>query len=151
MHAAHGLSSVPEQVENDLLQLNPVAGNQGELLLELCLQHDPASLQLTQRQGEHLPAGLIQVYRFGRWILLAEEPAQPGDHVGGSVSITNRPASRFPSPLDVGGIGGQHSEAGTGIGDDAGQRLTDLVRYRSGQRAQGRDPGHPGQLGADLA
>src|SRR3954468_11723690 len=50
VHVAHRVAGVPQQVENDLLKLDPVASEGREILSEFRLQSDAVSLKIAQRQ-----------------------------------------------------------------------------------------------------
>src|SRR5580704_13902240 len=71
--AAHRVQGVPEQVQDDLLKLDTIACDAWEVVGKLPSQNHPASLQLAQRQCNHLSCGLIQIHRFGRGVLLGKE------------------------------------------------------------------------------
>jgi hypothetical protein len=49
VYVNHRIQGVAEQVEDDLLELNPIAGNVREVLLELHLNHDAIALTLAPR------------------------------------------------------------------------------------------------------
>ena len=148
VHADHRVRGVAEQVQDDLLELDAIAGDDREIVGELRLKNDPVSLQLAQRQRNDLSRGLVQIQRLERELLLAEQRTQPRDHIRGAVAIANRPPRGFARAVDVRRIGIQHPKARTGVGDDARERLVDLMGDRGGQRAQGRDPRHMRELGA---
>ena len=95
--------------------------------------------------------GLVEVHRFGRGVLLAKERAQSRDHIRRTVAIANRAPRGFARAVDIWRIGGQHPQTGTGVGDDARQRLVDFVRDRRRQCSKARDPGHVCELRPDLA
>ena len=128
---------------------SPVIGR--EIVGELRLKNDPVSLKVAQRQRNDLSRGLVQIQRLERELLLAEQRTQPRDHLRGAVAIANRPPRRLTRTVDVRRIGIEHPQARTGVGDDARERLVDLMGDRGGQGAQGRDSRHMGELGAGLA
>ena len=70
------------------------------------------------------------------------------NHIRGAVAIANRAPRRFARTVDVGRSGIQHPKARTGVGDDARERLVDLMGDRRCQCAQGRHPRHMRELGA---
>jgi hypothetical protein len=146
LDGAHRLRGVQEQVQDDLLELHAVARDGRKFLREFRPQDHPAPLEFAAGQRDHLPRGLVQVHRLRRRGLLREERAQPGDHVGRAVAVADRAPRGLARAVDVRRIGGQHAQAGAGVGDDARQRLVDLVRDRGGQGPEGRDPGHVGEL-----
>jgi hypothetical protein len=50
VHVNHGVAGVAEQVQDDLLELDSIAGDGREILGELRLKSDAVSLKVTQRQ-----------------------------------------------------------------------------------------------------
>ena len=67
--AAHRVRGVAEQVQDDLLKLDAIAGDGREVVGEFRPQNHPVSLKFAQRQRNHLPRRLVQVHRFGRGVL----------------------------------------------------------------------------------
>ena len=125
---------------------SPVIGR--EIVGELRLKNDAVPLKVAQRQRDDLARGLVQIQRLERELPLAEQRTQPRDHIRGAVAIANGPPRGFARAVDVRRIGIQHPKARAGVGDDARERLVDLMSDRGGQRAQGRDPRHMRELGA---
>ncbi len=82
-------------------------------------------------------------------VLLAEERAQPRDDLGGPLAVADGPPRGFARAGDVGRIRGEHPQARARVGDDAGERLVDLVCDRRGQGSEGGDPGDVRQLGME--
>ena len=68
----HGVGGVSEQVQDDLLELDPIAGDGREIVGELRLKNDVVSLKVTQRQRDDLARDLVQIQRLERELLLAE-------------------------------------------------------------------------------
>ena len=62
--AAHRVRGVAEQVQDDLLKLDTIAGDRRQVVGELRPQHHAVSLKLTQRERNHLSRRLVQVHRF---------------------------------------------------------------------------------------
>ena len=72
MHADHRVGGVAEQVQDDLLELDTIAGDGREIVGELRLKNYAVSLKLTQRQRNDLSRRLVQIQRLERELLLAE-------------------------------------------------------------------------------
>src|SRR5580700_5200459 len=70
---AHGVRSIAKQVQNDLLELNAIAGDPWEAVGKFLEHDDTISLKFAQRQREHLSRSFIQVHRFDRGVLFAVE------------------------------------------------------------------------------
>src|SRR3954447_3918571 len=128
--AVHRLCRVPEKVQDDLLKLHTVARNGREVVGQLRPNIYLASLKLARRERYHLSRGLVQIQALQRQQLLAEESTQTCDHISSTVAVAKGAARRFACPRQIWGVGVQHSKACAGIGDDARQRLVDLMRGR---------------------
>src|SRR6267378_1721689 len=113
-------------------------------------QNHPVSLKFTQRQGNYLSRSLVQVHRFNRGLLLAEERAQSRDYLRRTVAIANGAPRCFARTVDIWRVGGQHAQTSTGVGDDSRQRLADFVRDRRRQRSKACDPCYVCQFRSDL-
>src|SRR5205823_3933245 len=55
----HRVGGVAEQVQDDLLELDSIAGDGREIVGELRLKSDAVSLKVTQRQRDDLPRDLV--------------------------------------------------------------------------------------------
>ena len=60
-HAAHGIGSVAEQIQDDLLKLHTVACDEREFSVKIGPQQHSISLKFAQRQRNHLPCRFVQV------------------------------------------------------------------------------------------
>ena len=147
VHVHHRVRRVAEQIQDDLLELNAVAGDERETLGELGMEDHVMSVQVARRQRNDLARGLVQIERFERELLLAEECAQPRNHVGGAIAVANRTSCGLACTGDIGRHAIQHSKARAGVGDDARERLVDLVSDRRRQCAERGHPRHMGKLG----
>ena len=67
------------------------------------------------------------------------------------MAVTNDALGGFARAVDVWWIGGEHSQAGTGVGDDAGEGLVDFMGDGGGECAKAGDSRHTGEFGADFA
>ena len=132
----HRVRGVAKQIQDDLLELDAIAGDDREIVGELRLKNHAISLKVAQRQRNDLSRGLVQIQRLQRELLLAEQRTQPRDHIRGAVAIANRAPRGFARTVDVWRIGIQHPQTGAGVGDDARERLVDLVSDRGGQRSR---------------
>ena len=119
LHVDHRVRGVAEQIQDDLLELDAIAGDRGEVVGELRLQHHPVSLKITRGQRNDLSRGVVQIHRFERELPLAEQRTQPRDHIRRAVAIANRPPRRFASAIEVWRIRTQHPQTRAGVGDDA--------------------------------
>ena len=89
VHVGHRVDGVTKQVENDLLQLDPVAGNGRKISGEFRLQRDAVALELAQRQRDDLSRRVVQIERLDRECFLL--------NIARSRVVTS--AARFPSRI----------------------------------------------------
>ena len=61
VHVTHGVRGVAKQVEDDLLELDTIAGDVREVVSELRLERNPVSLKVTPRQRDNLLNRLVQI------------------------------------------------------------------------------------------
>src|SRR4051794_41896452 len=88
--AAHRVQGVPQQVQDDLLELDPISCDTGDVATKFRSQNHPASLKFALQKRNHLVCGLVEFYRFVRRVLLAKERTQSRAHIRRTVSIANR-------------------------------------------------------------
>jgi hypothetical protein len=123
----HRVGSIAEQVEGHLLQLDTIADDRREVLGKLRPQNHPISLKIAQRQCNHFSRELVQIECLQREFLLAEERTQSRDYIGGAVGIANGSLHCFARTVHIPGISIQPPKRDTGIGEEARERLVDLV------------------------
>ena len=97
----HRIDGVHHQVEQHLLQLNPVALDVREIVTELCPHGHPGTLQLAGYEQQQLADGGVQVGRRERRRRPAEDGAQPRDDVRGTTRIANRQQGGVARAVDV--------------------------------------------------
>src|SRR6266852_3467327 len=118
MDSIHRIRSIPQEVQNYLLQLHTVTYDKREVAGKLRSQNHPASMKLTQRQSNHLSRSVIQIHPLSDGVFLTEECAQSRDHIRRTVAIANRSPGRFTRTVDVRWIQCQHPQTGAGVSDD---------------------------------
>ena len=75
VNAHHRVGSIAQQVQDDLLELDPIANDSRQVLSKLRLKNDAISLKITRRQRDDFARRLVQVQGFHREFLLAEQGA----------------------------------------------------------------------------
>ena len=73
LHVGHRIRGVAEQIQDDLLELNPIADDDREIIGELRLKDDATSLQVVRRERDDLSRSLVQIQRLERELPLAEQ------------------------------------------------------------------------------
>jgi hypothetical protein len=101
VHTDHRVQGIPDQVQNDLLELNTISDDQHRFTGKLRAQVDPASQQVSGNKREDFSNGLVQIYGFGRGGFFGEESAQSRDHIRRAVAVADRATRRFARALDV--------------------------------------------------
>src|SRR5262249_25083617 len=66
LHVRHRFQAIAEEIQNDLLELNPIAGDEREIIRKLRLKNDAISLKLLSRQRDEFSDRLVQVQRLER-------------------------------------------------------------------------------------
>ena len=138
LEADHCLGGISDEILDDLLQLNAIAGQERKTIGEHAPDCDPARVELAAGQCECLDNNLIQVHGLGCDRRSREQRAQPIDDFHSPVRRREwcvAPSPRAPSRL--GGVGAQHSQAGARIGDDPRQGLVHFMRDRRGRAREG--------------
>ncbi|MES0150268.1 hypothetical protein NKJ95_23965 [Mesorhizobium sp. M0012] len=105
--AAHRIGSVPQQVYDYLLKLDPATADRRKPVGELGVQHHPVSLKIAGRQCNHLSRSLVQINWFDRWGPFAEKRAQSCNHVRRTIAVADGAARGFLRDLDVWRVGRQ--------------------------------------------
>ena len=72
-NTSHRVGSISEQVEGDLLQLDTISDDGGEILGEFRTENYPIPLKIAQRQRNHLSGGLIQIQHLQSKFFLAKQ------------------------------------------------------------------------------
>ena len=146
IHRAHRIGSIADQIKNHLLQLDTIARNERKTIGELRSQDHTIPLKIAQRQCNDFSGCLIQIQWLRRKFLFAIQGAQSRDHIPGTVAIANGPHRCFACTINIRRISIQPPKTNTRVGDEARERLVDLVGNRGGQCVQRRDPRHVGKL-----
>src|ERR1700730_7432025 len=122
----HRLDGVHDQVENDLLQLHPVAFQGRERFIELGAQIDFMLLQLVAHDSKNREDQLVDVDRVSRLRFLPEHSAKARDDftctVTGPFDLIQRVSRLIYAWL----FQSEPSSGGAGCRYNPGQRLIDL-------------------------
>src|SRR4051794_15323906 len=149
--AIHGLDRVDDQVQYNLLQLDPVAQHDQHSLHHLEPDRDAVFGGLVAGQFDDFLDGAIQLYRVPSSRCLPGERADALYDVTGSVAVPDDAVERLLRLLHVGCWGAEPTERGMGVGDSSGNRLAHLVRDRGGDLPHGGDPAGMRQCRLTLA
>ena len=142
----HGLNAVHHQIDDDLLQLNPVTTYHGQIGCQLGSQRYPMTLQLTLHQRDDFSNDLIQIERCLLDFRLVRKRPDTPHHFARPVGVVYHPFHRSSRSGKVGRSAVQPPQARVGIGDDRGERLVHFMGDGSCQFAQGSDAGYMGEF-----
>ena len=142
----HGFNAVYDQVQQHLLQLNPVTEDRPFADGEVSVQHDALPLQLGADERQHFPDGVVDVeprqFRPG----FPGERSQAADDVARLVAAPQDARDRVPRFVKIRLLAVQPSQAGVGVGRDGGEGLVDLMGNGGDQFAHGRQPRDAGEF-----
>src|SRR5882762_5316408 len=141
---AHGLAGVHDEVEQHLLQFDPVAQHGGELRGRLRYDLDVARDQIAVRQLQHFAHELVGVQRLELRFAFFEQSAQPADDFSGAPVLGDDVAEYLAQLLGVDTALLEIVLGSLRIAQNGGERLVELVGERPGKLA---DQGHAGQMG----
>ena len=147
----HGLERIAQQVEDDLLDLHPIAQDRGQLAreVELDLDAELAGVALDHLGG--VADQRVQVGRLPLGGLLAHQVAHAPDDLAGAQRLVGH---RLEDRQELRGSHRPvaHAEHGAlRVVGDRPERLVDLVGEAGGHLADGAEAEDVGQLGLVLA
>jgi len=133
----HRLNAVNHQVDEHLLQLDPVGLDHGQAGREFRPQRHPMSEHLMLHQDDGLLNDVVDVERRLHRIGLFRQRAQALDHLARPFAIFDD-ASRGAARLDkIGSFAVKPSYTCRGVGDESREGLVHLVSDRGAELAQG--------------
>jgi hypothetical protein len=105
VYVDHSVGGVPEEIQDDLLELNPIAGDGWEIIGKLRLKNDAISLKVVRREGDYLSRDLVQIQRLERELPLAEHSTEARDYLRGASAVPDGSPGSFQRAVDVRRIG----------------------------------------------
>jgi hypothetical protein len=142
----HSLYAIQDQVQQDLLHLNPISRHQRESPRQLPFEPDSILINLTVSQSQHLLNNVVYVQPvlFGRFLLY--ESADSGNNGARSIAVGNDFLKSPAQNLRLQVTSGQQSQARIAVIGYSGKRLIDFVGDGRCQFAHGCQPGNAGKL-----
>jgi hypothetical protein len=89
-----------QQIQDDLLELNSIAGQLREIVRQFSPKDDTMPLEVVRRQGENLSHAYVHIQGLDRGLSVAKQRPQSRDHIGGAVATPDR-AARTRCPCDL--------------------------------------------------
>ena len=134
-----GVHAVDDQVQQDLLELHPVAENLGQATADVDVEPDAAGGGIGSQQRHDVEKHVLQVERHHLDRLSPEQGAHPVDHVAGTAIVLADVVDDRADLVEVGRGMLDEERRRLGIAQDGAERLIDLVRERGGELAHDRD------------
>src|SRR6202035_2572057 len=134
-YGTHRLDAVSDQVEQHLLQLNPIAIDRHVDVEEIDMKYNGATLHFAAKEHQHLPDGVIDVDIGQFQAGLSRKRSQTFDDIRGAPTVARQTCDRVARFRDVGGIAVEPAQANLDISYYGSQRLIDLVNDGPGELA----------------
>src|SRR5690348_9967045 len=115
---AHGLNRVDDQVEHHLLQLDPIAPNQRQILCQFCLQRYAVGDECLLRHLDGFDDGGVDVEALPSWWCLLDQRTGALDDLTGAGAVPHDAAEQTPHRIHVGRLGAEQPQRGLRIHDD---------------------------------
>ncbi len=108
VNGAHRLDRVHGQIEQNLLQRHPLAGDVRQVFAQFGLQHDPLALELALSERENVAHEIVDAQRRSLLAVLAEHSADAGDDVAGAVAVVDDPLQHCAHLIESGSVPASH-------------------------------------------
>src|SRR5262249_23184885 len=135
----HRVYGIDRQIQDDLLQLDPIAEDPRELACKLAVNRDALLLQLTLRQLEDLADETIDIDRPDLLVVLFEHGPDRIEYFTGPVAVPDNAFENLPDLVEVGRRLGEPAQTGIGARDHGRQGLLNLVTDRRRHRPHCRE------------
>ena len=135
-----GLNSIHQQVQKDLLELDPIAPDQRQVWRQGHFQSHAVLLEFRTHERKHVTDDASQVTRPVGDRRSRQQGANPGDHLPCPFAVLHDGRQRLSDTVQVGSVRFQPVQARAGVRDDSRQRLVDLMGDGGGELAQRRHP-----------
>ena len=133
LNRRHRLDGIDDEIEDHLLQLNPVGDHRRQLGRQVEAQRHVVQPQLRAHDGQHVEDDAIDVRRRLPGRALRRELADALNHLGRPLALRHDPLQRTPHTFEVRARRSQPVQGGIGIGHDGAERLVHLVGDRRHQ------------------
>src|SRR6266481_6064044 len=144
--AAHRLDGVDDQVENHLLQLDPICSNDWQALRELRPHRDAALQNFGTGQGYDLKHRLVDLQVLLPRRRLLDKGPDTADDVAGSHAVPDDTTERLPDLFQIWRLSTEPVQPGLCVGDNRRDRLSDFMGNRGHELPHRRDAARVRQL-----
>ncbi len=142
----HGLETVHQQVDDDLLQSDAIAVHQGQVWREIEPQRHAMAECLVPYKRNGLLDDVADVEVGHLWLGFFGKLANSADHIAGAIGIANDARDGLKRLVDDRRIPFQPAQAGFAMRDNRRQRLVHFMRDRCAHLAQRRYAGDVSEL-----
>src|SRR6516225_243954 len=136
---AQCFDSVDDQVEDHLLQLDPISANKWQALRALRLHRDAVLRDFATGQADDLEDRFVDVHVFFMERCFFEKRAHPADDLADSIAVSKDTIERLPGLLQIWRFFAQPAQRGSGIVDRCCDRLVDFMGNRGRELPHRRD------------
>jgi hypothetical protein len=142
----HGFNRIHDQVQQHLLQMNPVTEDQPIVGARFGAKHNAMPLKLTLREHQHIPDSIIDVEL--RWLRRGVPSERPkiSKHISRSLGLAHHARERIAHFVDIGLAPVQPAQTSFAVRHDRAEWLVDLLRKQASELAHRRQPGDAGEL-----
>src|SRR3979411_1393595 len=137
-NGAHRLHAVPNEIDQNLLNLNAIDRDSRKAAFDLDIHADRAPRRLFGHEVAHLGKDAAKRRAASRFQGLPEQGANSAHDVGGTVRITNDALHCSVRSLDIWRLRRKPALAVMRVGNNGGQRLVHLVCDRSRELREAR-------------
>src|SRR6266404_583316 len=140
LHGAHSVFGIYYQIQDYLLQLNPVSYHWREIACQVGKQLDPAPEHVAAYQCDHFLNGFIDIQRRLFRRSLVQEIANPLNHFTRTHAIADHTSNNVARLIKIRHLARKQVYTRMAVGDDSTEWLIDFMSYRSDQLSHGRHP-----------
>src|SRR5262245_38261653 len=133
------LARVHDQIQDHLLELDGIAGDERHDRVGGVDQRDVLARQVVAQQAHHLVDDLVQIEAALRRVLLAREGAEAPDDRRGALGVGGDVGQRLGHVGMYEARALEQAHRRLRVGHDGGERLVDLVGERGAELAERRD------------
>jgi hypothetical protein len=129
--AAHRLNGVHDQVEDHLLELDPISLNVRPVICQLPLNGDAVFHSFAVDQGNDFKDSIVDIERVSSQRLFLHEAENPTKNVACSIGVFDHALNGLFCFLDFGLVSRELTQSGKTVAHHCGKRLSEFMANRS--------------------
>src|SRR5512139_4095110 len=142
----HGIGRVEDEIEQHLLELDPVAHHRRQIGVQFRFNANPPEQDLPLQQGQYVPDKVVDGKGSQLGACPPQEQAQSLNNLVGAPVVRDYVLEDISDFLEVRLILGEKAEGRLRIAHDGGKRLVEFMGQRRRQLSQGRNARDMGKL-----